>query len=132
MLKLTEINRNESLQLAEPNFKSQESKIIEFLKRNGSGSSHDIYRETGIFLTDVRRAMTNLEQKKVIIAFATKFNTLTQRNNSIYMIANGTTKPIDKKRKKIEKIINLLNNKNISISSPQLLEHEIIELISKI
>lgn len=82
-MKISEKNRSESFKQSQPNFNEQEIRVLQQLNM-GHTDARTIYLHTGIYLTSVRRALTDLEQAGHIQQMGKTKDQETGRNVTVY------------------------------------------------
>lgn len=98
-MSLTRRVRKQSYAQSEPSFNAQEMRVINCVK-SGRDNAWAIQADTGMLITSIRRALTNLSaeklkgkenKKRVLEAFDTTEHKPTNRNISKYRVLNGAT-----------------------------------------
>ena len=82
-MKLTEQIRNESFKKSKPDFNKQELEIIHCIE-SGLTNAWQIENATNMLITSIRRALTNLDKRKVIQPIGKKYYTATKRTVTVY------------------------------------------------
>lgn len=80
--------RRKSLEESKPFFNNGEMIVLRYINM-GYRDAWSISKKSGMLITSVRRALTDLHQGGAIVETATKFNEETQRSVTTYAVATN-------------------------------------------
>lgn len=80
--------RRKSLEESKPFFNNGEMIVLRHINM-GYRDAWSISKKSGLLITSVRRALTDMHQRGAIVETATKFNEETQRSVTTYAVATN-------------------------------------------
>jgi len=86
---IAKTNRAKSYEKTKPHFNNGEMAVLRFINM-GYKDAWSIHKQSGMLLTSVRRALTDMHQRGHLVETNTVFNAETGRSVTSYSIASKT------------------------------------------